>query len=1169
MSNFTPNKIDVSKINGGKKYRNGDVPSSEAFNAPIEGLLYIEGKVAATQAEVELAISNSVQKTSRVDVVYATDAYGEQITLPYSTTMHAGDLVQRKSAGLDGAGHILVPHKDESELEDDDTGDEYAVNKKDVYKILSAYPDATSSTRGFMTATQASRLDTIISMLEDKDVTIDTIREVLDAFKGAGEDLNVISALNGKRNLAPSGAKQIVYTRSSAGVETYANYTSAPNPGTIPIRQSESESCPGTFRIADPILDDNPVTLSYFDEHCSDKLSSMEESIRVGFESVARDLENTLQPIKFDYAPSYDFGEACSVYSPGSTVSGYDNRVGAKKLYILSIQELGDNIWQFSVSSSSKQPHSYLSKPAWGEYVEAGSWGEDPLGAFGLNLVGTPVSIVNGSHYPFCGVVVEGFAYEHGRFKVKFPNGIPFTEWATTSIPADPEDYTIWFPEFPQLGFADVVATSEVSGTKNFGSSAFVNVSGYGNVAGGNYALIGGRENKGGYACVVGGKGNEIVGRRGTGFGENNFNEADNSIVAGQTNKVYYSASQAAVFGRNNTVGYKDSGTNHWKQGQGYCAFVAGQECKVTANTGVGVGYGVEVSGTRGQGYGRNIKITREEQISVGKWNNPYVSATFTVGIGTSESNRKNGLEVYSDGTVRLGAEPSHDMDAVPKKLLDAALSKISIIDKKIENLEQASLTLQTDSRTAYQKTVPQSALTYASIDKIGGYTTPENMFVSFIDGIPNREEGLGWTLRLDENDKSIIYVSFNGDVDNGSDRYNLHLGKITLPQGTYAMLVEAVGVSCTVTIEDIEYATNNGDATRFSIENANMEASVYMDVYSSTAITDVPVKIMISRGGVIYQHSPNGGKLPTKVTKVVSEGANLCNPEYDRGMSSGTRSCVGIMKVEKNTDYFITASSYTVRPYFAIYGVPESNYKENPTTTEIYAATTYLGATSLTKSEAFKFNSGEFDYICFRTWKPNADYGLPSDVKFCVSTVDEYQPYFKETFEIPAEVQALPDYGVGLPTIGNEVNFERRVYTQNINSVVLSSQYWQNQGQYFQVNLSQIGLQKASIEHRSNAILDGYAYGDATQDKSWWIDSSGTGIRIRDDSFATIDEFKAYLDRANLKLVYAIAEPVETDISEYLSVDNFIRVEGGGTLTFKNFYSAVVPSSITYAIGG
>lgn len=633
----------------------------------------LEEDISEIKTSLEEDISDRVQKTSRSVIVYATDAYGEQISLSYGTTMTPGYLVQRHKEGVDGAGHIPVPNKDASKLKNDDTWMFYAVNKYDVYKILSAYPDATSSTRGFMTATQASRLDTIASMFEDKEATIDTISEVLDAFKGAGEDLNVISALNGlnssldglssalkgKRSLAPAGAKQIVYTRSSTGAETYANYTSAPNPGTIPMRQSASESCPGTFRIADPILDDNPVTLKYF----KDALGKIE-------------ITGEYVPLDTDRY-EYDFGESNQIFSMGSIVSGYDNRVGAKKLYILSIQDEKDNVWTISFSKSSKQPHSYLSKPKWDEVADDPNWGEDPLGAFGLNLVGTPVSIVNGSHYPFCGVVVEGFEYEHGRIKVKFPNGIPFSEWATTSIPADPEDYTLWFPEFPQLGFADVVATSEVSGTKNFGSSAFVNVSGYGNVAGGNYALIAGRENKGGYACVVGGKGNEIISRRGTGFGENNFNEADNSIVGGQTNKVYYSASQAAVFGRNNTVGNNDIGTNHWKQGEGYCAFVAGQECKVTANTGVAVGFGVQVYGARGQGYGRNITVNHDEQISVGRWNDTYGAAVFTVGVGTKDK-RKNGLEVYAGGRVAVPeCNPKDAYDLIHKKYVDDRLAVI------------------------------------------------------------------------------------------------------------------------------------------------------------------------------------------------------------------------------------------------------------------------------------------------------------------------------------------------------------------------------------------------------------------------------------------------------------------------------------------------------------
>lgn len=41
MAEFTPNKIDLEQINGGKKYKNGDGLQPETINALVEGLAFV------------------------------------------------------------------------------------------------------------------------------------------------------------------------------------------------------------------------------------------------------------------------------------------------------------------------------------------------------------------------------------------------------------------------------------------------------------------------------------------------------------------------------------------------------------------------------------------------------------------------------------------------------------------------------------------------------------------------------------------------------------------------------------------------------------------------------------------------------------------------------------------------------------------------------------------------------------------------------------------------------------------------------------------------------------------------------------------------------------------------------------------------------------------------
>ena len=51
--------------------------------------------------------------------------------------------------------------------------------------------------------------------------------------------------------------------------------------------------------------------------------------------------------------------------------------------------------------------------------------------------------------------------------------------------------------------------------------------------------------------------------------------------------------------------------------------------------------------------------------------------------------------------------------------------------------------------------------------------------------------------------------------------------------------------------------------------------------------------------------------------------------------------------------------------------------------------------------------------------------------------------------------------------------------------------------------------------------------------------------------------------------LVYELAEPIVTDISDLITADNLIGVEGNGTITFENEYGYAVPSEVTYQLKG
>jgi 6-phosphofructokinase len=77
--------------------------------------------------------------------------------------------------------------------------------------------------------------------------------------------------------------------------------------------------------------------------------------------------------------------------------------------------------------------------------------------------------------------------------------------------------------------------------------------------------------------------------------------------------------------------------------------------------------------------------------------------------------------------------------------------------------------------------------------------------------------------------------------------------------------------------------------------------------------------------------------------------------------------------------------------------------------------------------------------------------------------------------------------------------------------------------------------------------------------------------IYLSDQTISTVDEcnahFKAQYDNGNPYEFVIVCEPTETDISDLLTEDNFIKVEGGGVIRAVNEYKQDAPSTIKYTV--
>jgi hypothetical protein len=166
-----------------------------------------------------------------------------------------------------------------------------------------------------------------------------------------------------------------------------------------------------------------------------------------------------------------------------------------------------------------------------------------------------------------------------------------------------------------------------------------------------------------------------------------------------------------------------------------------------------------------------------------------------------------------------------------------------------------------------------------------------------------------------------------------------------------------------------------------------------------------------------------------------------------------------------------------------------------------------------------------------------------------------------------------------------NYIDYERKVFVQRVASVDLGTLVWgsstsSGKKYFFSSSLSSEIKYVAGSNSVVNNIIYPYSstgtFFNAYNGAFDCIAVGGQGVN--EGRIAIYDSTKEEMTNAEFKAsvsgvyaYYELATPVETDISAYLSDDNLIEVEAGGTLTFPNSngdnYRIPVPSTQEYMI--
>lgn len=139
---------------------------------------------------------------------------------------------------------------------------------------------------------------------------------------------------------------------------------------------------------------------------------------------------------------------------------------------------------------------------------------------------------------------------------------------------------------------------------------------------------------------VAGGSNNRALGKDAFSAGSDNISNGSKAITLGDENYANYSAIAAGK--RNKALNKYDIALGYKNEVNAWAGFAAGESNVVKHSDSAAIG--------------RNLKTHNSNELVTGRYNlsTPEKEVALSVGVGTSDSNRKDAMTVYKDGTTKM-----------------------------------------------------------------------------------------------------------------------------------------------------------------------------------------------------------------------------------------------------------------------------------------------------------------------------------------------------------------------------------------------------------------------------------------------------------------------------------------------------------------------------------
>ena len=595
-------------------------------------------------------------------------------------------------------------------------------------------------------------------------------------------------------------------------------------------------------------------------------------------------------------------------------------------------------------------------------------------------------------------------------------------------------------------------------------------------------------------------------------------------------------------------------------------------------------------------------------------------SITVTENDGTQKAYKLDNMAEAQAIVVRDGAsnfyidKPIYNNHATNKRYVDEATApiaenanKIADNTKRIENLENTLLTFGEDDSVAYIKNAPGGSAPNVMLNSVGGRSKKSKNLLPYmktgiqvVDYTPytqvivapgeTREIG-GLTVRL--NFDGSIYLHSEG-VSGSSKRiafcWNTSQTKVTeggvdtyIPKGGlqvhgkytfsiggasrndgHSLFVWSFDSSSSSYIKSVASGFESITINCTELECNNIQLIGFQ--LAQGTVIDTTFYPMLNEGDTVLPFEINEGITESAVTEIKEMSEQLLDPSklevgyYDTS--------TGKLTFAQNFRSFRTplkAGEYTISSDIPL---KLARRLEGDTVLNSGAVTPHTFTVVEDSNFGFSFRVND---------------GIEGDIanaKIMLNRGKEAMPYAEfgtvvDTFPIPTEMLQRPE----LADYGKEftyIDFDRKVFVDAGHDITFNgSEVWSiddplgaNPDFYFYT----VVTPKPDISTITPAtVTEGFkdVINQITQriPKESVRTVSNSTIYFHSDVATTLAQWKAYLAAKPIKVRYRVAEPVETDISQYLTgYDKYKMLKvGSGDIVFHNEKKNEVPSTITY----